>query len=102
LKDVAKKRAWEALSHDAKLAVLHEIGGRMQLMEQTIREYRAKIPAWEHEAMTLAARAAASGDLQDRVYVEIHLKQPPHAMVKVMTASLQEAMAERDWLLDHL
>jgi hypothetical protein len=65
LKDAAKKRAWEALSRDEKLAVLHEIGGRMRFMEQTIREYRAKIPAWEHEAMTLAARAEASGNLQE-------------------------------------
>ena len=102
LKDDAQKRAWSALDREGKLAVLREIGGRMRHMEETIREYRAKIPAWEHEAQTLAARADASGDVRDQVYLEMHLKWPPHAMVKVMTESLQEAQAEHDWLLEHI
>jgi hypothetical protein len=102
LHDAAKKRAWEALDREGKLAQLREISTRMGFMEQTIREYRAKIPAWEHEAMTLAARAEASGTVEDRVFLEIHLRQPPHATVRVMTESLQGATAERDWLLDRL
>jgi hypothetical protein len=102
LKDAAQKRGWEALDREGKLAVLREIGTRMRYMEQAIREYGAKIPGWEHQAMALAARAEASGDLKDQVYLEVHLRTRPHAMVHVMTERLREVQAERDWLLERL
>jgi hypothetical protein len=102
LADAARTHTWEALDREGKLAVLREIGGRMRSMEQAVREYGAKIPAWEHTARALAARAEASGDLTDSVRLEMHLRNSPHAMVHVMSQSLQEATAERDWLLGRL
>jgi hypothetical protein len=98
LADAAKKRGWEALSREGKLATLHEIGGRITTIEGILREYRAKIPAWERE---LAEHGPIS-TTEDQVWAWVHAHANPHAMVKTMTKALQDAESERDWLLDHL
>ena len=67
-------------------------------MEQTIREYRAKIPAWDREL----SEHGPIRTVEDEVWAWGHMHSNPHAMVDTMTEALQEAYAERDWLLERL
>jgi hypothetical protein len=98
LRDTAQKPRWEALNRDGKLAKLREIGGRIVRLEQAIPEHHAKIPAGERD---LAGHGPIR-TLEDEVWLHGKTISNPHAMVSVLTESLQEAQAERDWLLEHI
>ena len=98
LKDAAKKRAWDALDREGKLAQLRAIGARIGRIEQTIQEYQAKCPAWDPEL----SEHGPLTTVEDQVWAWMHSESNPHAMVETMTELLAEVQAERDWLLEHI
>jgi hypothetical protein len=98
LRDLEKKRAWEALDRDGKLAQLHELSTRLERTKALILEWHAKVPAWDRK---LAEREPAqTPEAQIQVWMD-HFSNP-YPMIETLEEARQEMESERDWLLARL
>jgi hypothetical protein len=96
--DANKKRAYEAMSREEKLAWLSALGDRLAAVKEEIAKWRAKVPAWERE------QAEREPPAPDKALMQAYFDSfgDPRPMIATLEDMKRAREAERDWLLEHL